>query len=101
MFAANPVKDLSRRTSTSAGYVVEPLANAFRSIGAGGNVEQALVSFGILDDGRCFPFHCQHHGAPGFLELSHEVAGAPAKSRQGLDIVRDVKHGTTPMEAPF
>ena len=29
------------------GYVIEPLTDAFLCIGAGGNVEQALIGFGL------------------------------------------------------
>jgi hypothetical protein len=38
MFAANLVKDISRRASASVGYIIEPLTDAFLCIGAGGNV---------------------------------------------------------------
>ena len=53
MFAANLVKYVSRRASASVGYVIKSLADAFLCIGAGRNVEQALIGFGILHDSCC------------------------------------------------
>jgi hypothetical protein len=58
VFAANIVEDLSRRTSASVSNVIEPLPDAFLSIGTGRNVKQSLISVGILHDGRC---SCQQH----------------------------------------
>jgi hypothetical protein len=48
MFAANFVKDISRRASASARYVSEPLADAFHCISTGGNIEQALIGLRIM-----------------------------------------------------
>ena len=77
MFAANLVKDISRRASASVGYIIEPLTDAFLCIGAGGNVEQALIGFGVLHDSRRLPLHRKgarvRHGkcelATGFSKL--------------------------------
>ena len=35
--------------------ILQALTDAFLCIGAGGDVEQALIGFGILYDGRGFP----------------------------------------------
>jgi hypothetical protein len=81
--------------------VLQALTDSLPGIGMGRNVEQALIGFGILYDGRCFPLYGQHYGALGFLELFHEVTGPAAERRQRLDVVRDVKHGIAPIKAPF
>lgn len=63
MFAANLVKYVSRRASAPMGHVIKPLTDAFRGIGLCGNIEQSLIGFGVLYDGRCLPPHREHHGA--------------------------------------
>jgi hypothetical protein len=65
VFAANIVEDLSRRTSASVSNVIEPLPDAFLSIGTGRNVKQSLISLGILHDGRCLPLYGKDDGALG------------------------------------
>src|SRR5260370_23967064 len=42
--------------------LVQALADAFLRISVGGNVEQALIGFGVLHDGRRLPLHRKHHG---------------------------------------
>jgi hypothetical protein len=101
MFAANLVKDISRRASASVGYIIETLTDAFLCIGAGGNVEQALIGFGVLHDSRCLSLHSEHHGALALLELLHEVAGPATEGCQRLNILPDIKPGRSHLEAPF
>ncbi|HUH62187.1 MAG TPA: hypothetical protein VLZ50_04270 [Terracidiphilus sp.] len=84
---------LSRRADPSLSGIFESLANPFASIGTGGNIKQSLVGFGILHDGGGLASNRQHHWPFGLFELSQKPAGAPAKSRQGLDIGRNVQHG--------
>ena len=81
MFAANLVKDISRRASASVGYIIETLTDAFLCIGAGGNVEQALIGSGVLHDSRRLPLHRKHHGTLALLKLFHEIAGPAAEGR--------------------
>src|SRR5208282_3949937 len=52
MFAANLVKYLSRQASPSVGHVIQALADAFRGIGLRSNVEQSLIGFGVVWEGR-------------------------------------------------
>jgi hypothetical protein len=40
----------------------EALADALVSVGASGDVEQALIGFCILNDGRCLALDRQDHG---------------------------------------
>jgi hypothetical protein len=87
MFAANLVKDITRRASASVGYVIEPLTDAFLCISAGGNVEQTLIGSGVPHDSLRLPLHRKHHGALALFKLFHEVAGSAAEGRQRLSAV--------------
>jgi hypothetical protein len=75
MLAANLVEDLSRRKSATACHIIQALANALFRIRSGGEVQQALVGFRILDDGGGFSVHRKHHRAFGLPELFHKVTG--------------------------
>ena len=86
------VEKLPRRPDLSFFRVLQPLTDAFLHIGVGGNVEQALVGFGILHDSRCLSLHRKHHRALVLFKLFHEVAGPPPEGRQRLDVIRDVNH---------
>jgi hypothetical protein len=70
MFAANLVEYFRRRTGASVGHILKSLADTFSCIGASRNVEQSLISFGVLDNGRRLPFHRQYHGALLFFSCS-------------------------------
>src|SRR5258707_6669072 len=76
------VENLPRRPDLSLFRVLQALTYALPYIGTGGNVEEALISFGVLHDGRRLPLHRKHHGALGSLELFHEVAGPAAERCQ-------------------
>jgi len=54
--------------------VLQTLADALFGVGAPGNIQQALIGFRILHDGRCLPVHREHDGALAPLKLLHEVA---------------------------
>src|SRR5580658_5504921 len=101
MFATYVVKYFFGGSSASVSHVVESLADSFLRICAGGNIEQALVGFSVLHDGRGLPLHGEHHGALAFLQLLHEVAGSAAEGRERLDVLGDVKHGSAPMKSTF
>jgi hypothetical protein len=94
MFARNIVEDLSRRTSASVSNVIEPLPDAFLSIGTGHNVKQTLIS--LLHDGRCLPLYGKDDGALGLLKLFHEVTRA-AEGGQRLDVLGKVKDDSAPV----
>ncbi len=74
MFAADFIKCLSRRKGATARHIIQTLANAFLRIGSSSDVQQSLISFRILDDGRCFSVHCEYDRAFGFPEKFHKVA---------------------------
>ena len=49
---------LSYRLELSFSLVVEALTNSLFGVRARGNIEEALIGCGILDDRRRFPIHC-------------------------------------------
>src|ERR1035441_2538101 len=98
MFPANSVKRFLGRPCAAPGYVIKPLANALVHIGAGGDVEQALIGFGVLHNGLGLALDREHYGPLAFLELLHEVAGAAAEGSQRLDVFGDIEHGTSPFK---
>src|ERR1019366_288628 len=85
-------EELLRVAPLSKPGLVQALANSLASVGAGRDVEQPLIGSGVLDDGLGFAVDCQHHWPLAFLELLHEIPGAPAKSRERLNVLGDVKH---------
>src|SRR5580698_7553907 len=101
MFATEVIKYFFGGSGASVGNVIKPLADSLFRIRASGDIEQTLVGFGVLHDGSSFPFYGEHHGALAFLQLLHEVARTTAESRQRLDVLGDVQHGSAPFKAPF
>jgi hypothetical protein len=95
MFAANSVKRFLGRACAAVGYVIKSLPDTLLNVGAGGNVEQALIRFGVLDDGLGLALNGKHYGPLAFLELLHEVAGATAEGRQRLNVFGDIEHETS------
>ena len=68
-------KELPDGSTFSAACFFTPLANGFVYVGAGGNIEQALIgSYGPL--------------AP--FEVFHEVPGTAAKCRERLNVFGDI-----------
>jgi hypothetical protein len=86
-------EELSDGPHLSVAGVFDALADSFASVGSGGNIEQALIGFSVLNDGSCLAFDGEHDRALGFFELFHEVAGAAAEGREGLDVFGDIEHG--------
>ena len=76
--------------------LLQALADSLENVRAGGDVEQALVSLGVLHNGRRFTLNRQDDGALALLELFHKVAGAAAEGGQRMDVLGDVEH-----ESPF
>jgi hypothetical protein len=72
--------------------VFQALADSFPCVCLRGNVEQALISLGILYDSGCFSLDGQNDGASAFFELHHEFAGSTAECRQRLDVFGDIEH---------
>jgi hypothetical protein len=59
------VEKLPCRPQFSFFRVFKALTDSFLCIGAGGNVEQMLISFSVLNDGLAI--HRKHHGRSLFL----------------------------------
>ena len=83
---------LLRVASASSLGLLQSLANSFAGVGAGGDIEQPLIRCGILNDGLGFAFHGEHYRSLALLQLLHEITRTPAKSRERLNVLRDVKH---------
>jgi hypothetical protein len=79
MFATDVVKYLFGAPGTSVGHVIEPLADSLFQICAGGDIEQTLVGFGVLHDGRRLPLHGEHHRGLLFFSC---LMKSPARRRK-------------------
>ena len=74
MLGFEAVEKLPRWPDLPLFRVLQPLPDALLLIRAGGNVEQALIGFGVLHDGRDLPFHREHRRALAFFQSLHKVA---------------------------
>src|ERR1039458_9124765 len=72
--------------------VVQALTDAFLGVGLSGNVEQALIGFSVLHDGRRLTIYGEHDGALALLEVLNEVAGRTAEGRQRLNVRCNIQH---------
>ena len=68
----------------AVGYVIKPLADTLVHIGAGGDVEQALIGFGVLHNGLGLALDREHYGPLAFLELLHSVVAAALITISGI-----------------
>jgi len=93
MPTANLVEYFLRRTGAAVRHVCKALADCFMHIGTGYYVEKPLIRFRILDDCFRFSFDGQYDGPFVLFELLHELAGIAPKSRDRVDVFRDVEHG--------
>jgi hypothetical protein len=92
---------LTRRADLTLFQVLQTLTNTFFRVGSGGNVKQALIGAGVLDDSRGLTLHSEHQGALGSFELFYEIAGTAAERRQRLNVLRDIEHDVIAIQAPF
>jgi len=91
VFFAELIEDLLRWAGAAGGNVFESLADAFAGIGLGGEVEQALIFGGILEDGFGLAVDGEDDGALGLLELLDELDGVVAEGGEWLDVLGDVE----------
>jgi hypothetical protein len=75
MLAANLVKDFSGGAGASVCHILQTLTDTLFGVRSGGDVQQALVGFRVLDNGGGFSVHRKHHRAFGLPELFHKVTG--------------------------
>jgi hypothetical protein len=99
--ATDVVKYFFGGAGAPVGHVIKPLADSLFRIRTGGDVEQALVGFGVLHDGGSPPLDVEHHRALAFLQLLDEVAGTAAEGRQRLDVFGDVQPEPAPKKHLF
>jgi len=53
-------------------HVFKALPDSFLCIAVGGDVEQMLVGFSVLNDSRSLPIHRKRHGTLTFSQLFHK-----------------------------
>src|SRR5690348_4183498 len=82
-------------------HVLEALTYTLRGIGPSSDIQQPLVGFCILYNGRGFALDGQYDRTFALFELLHELAGAPAERGQRLDVLRDIEHMSVSIKAPF
>jgi hypothetical protein len=70
----------------------EALANAFASVGKGGDVEESLIRLGILHNSGGLASDREHNRPFGFLKVFQKVARPAAEGGQRLDILCDIEH---------
>lgn len=91
MIAAEGLQSLTRGAHTTLLYIFDALSDTLKCIGLCGDVEQALIGFGILDD--CFRLSVDRKNQRflRFLELLHELPRIAAERRHRLNVFFDVK----------
>src|SRR5205807_1349607 len=92
MVAAEHLQCLTGWTHTTLLYVFEALPDSLKSIGLCGNVEQALIGFGILNDRFRLSIDRKNQRFLRFLEVLHELPWIAAERRHRLNVFFDVKH---------
>jgi hypothetical protein len=93
MLLAEFIKELACGASAPCGHVFEALADGFFFIAKGGEVEEALVGGGVLDDSFGFAVDGEDDGSAGLLKALHHFDGVVAEGGEGLDVLGDVDHG--------
>src|SRR6476659_1087318 len=90
------IEELSGGSEFSFFGVLKSLTTAFFYIGVGGNVQQMLISFCVLNDSCGLAINRKHYRALTFLQLLHKVNRPATEGRQRLDVFGDVKHQASP-----
>jgi hypothetical protein len=67
MYRVELVEKLPCRPEFSFFRVFKALTDSFLGIGLGGNVEQMLIGFSVVNDGRGLAIHRKHHRALSFF----------------------------------
>src|SRR5712671_2420488 len=81
MVAAEHLQSFTRGTHTTLLCVFDALADALKCIGLRGNVEQALIGFGILHDRFRLSIDRKNQRFLRFLEVLHEFPRIAAERR--------------------
>src|SRR5207247_6785976 len=92
MVAPEHFQSFTRRTHTTLLCVFDALPDSLKRIGLCGNVEQALIGFGILHDCFRFSIDCKNYRFLRSLEVLHELSRIAPECRHRLNVFFDVKH---------
>src|SRR5438105_5904839 len=92
MVAAEHLQCFTGRTHTTLLYVLKALPDSLKRIGLCGDVEQALIGFGILHDRFRFPIDCKNKRFLRLLEMLHELPRIAPECRVRLNVYFDIKH---------
>jgi hypothetical protein len=92
MVAAEHLQCFAGGTHTTLLCVFDALADTLKCIGLRGDVEQALIGFGILHDRFCLSIDGKNQRFLRFLEMFHEFPTIAAERRHRLNVFFDVKH---------
>jgi hypothetical protein len=92
MVAAEHLQCFTGRTHTTLLYVFDALPDSLKGIGLRGDVEQALIGFGILHDCFRLSIDCKNQWFLRSLEVLHELARIAAERRHRLNVFFDIKH---------
>src|SRR5579884_3735533 len=87
------LKEFASRSDTSLRNVIKSLTDPLMRVCLSGDVEQALVSGGVLHDGGSLPLDGQNNRTFCFPELFKELGRTSTERRQRLNIVRNIEHG--------
>jgi hypothetical protein len=83
----------------AAGFdVFAALTDSFDDVSLGGDVEEALIGFGGLDNGLGSSVDGENDGAARLLELLEHLDGVVAEGGEGLDVLGYVDHGGLRLE---
>jgi hypothetical protein len=92
MDATEQFQNFPRWTHAALLYILKPLPDSLSFVGLRGNVEEALIGLGILDDGFRFAIHGENQRPLGLLEALHEFRRITPESCHRLNVLLDVEH---------
>src|SRR6266478_1003631 len=92
MVAPEHLQSFTRRAYTTLLYVFKALPDSLKSIGLCGNVEQALIGFGILHDRFRFSIDCKNQRFLRLFEMLHELPRVAPECRHRLNVFFNVEH---------
>ena len=92
MAAPEHFQSFTRRTHTTLLYVFDTLPDSLKRIGVCGNVEQALIGFGVLRDRFRFSVDGKHQRFLRLFEMLHELPWIAPECGHRLNGFFDVEH---------
>src|SRR5580698_8959909 len=97
IFGAYFVKYFAGRPRPAFPGVFKALPDAFFGAGFRQQIQELLVSSGVLDDRFGFPVDSEDYRPPGFFKALHELSRITPESRHGLDVFGNVEHSLLPL----